>query len=456
MASGVASHAASLGSASSGRGDADISETAASSPQLLLTAEELDLLMRLLSESKIPLEAFAAQFSRTFAKADHFKIASGIYILLSHADLLTPTQRLVGLYLVFSLYESNGQVARMNPFFPLFLHFLRSSPAIGTTAYRERVFAWLLCSHSLTKEYLSLTPDKLLSLLASKRIPDSFSVESLEKEYKDAQLWSTGDSFLTAAVVPFIPLGDRSMINNSTTVKPVEGDVVSDSIMPNFIRPMPPGGEWHDDEVFWINHTLEQPLKWNSQLCVASIKIIELRTLLEKALKNSLSPEEQSRLLRFLESDPDLIHASGLTPDKLPNLVEQSPVIAIECLLSLMSSPRITEYFSVLVDMEMSLHSMEVVNRLTTAVELPTEFVHKYIMNCIASCDTIEDKYTQHRLVRLVCVFLQSLIRNEIINVDKVFLDLQSFCIKYLRVKEAAGLFRLLKTIEKTTPTENP
>ncbi len=95
-----------------------------------------------------------------------------------------------------------------------------------------------------------------------------------------------------------------------------------------------------------------------------------------------------------------------------------------------LDSNDLSPYLDELLKMKMSVHSMEVVNNLAIKVVLPDEFIHLYISVCISKCESMtEDRQLQNRLVRLLCAFIQSLIRNKIIDV-KVSFYFKNFILK--------------------------
>ncbi|KAK6153829.1 hypothetical protein DH2020_013468 [Rehmannia glutinosa] len=270
--------------------------------------------------------------------------------------------------------------------------------------------------------------------------------------------------------------------NRDETVAGLLSTFSLEGLGPQWIRPTPPRLPVMDAELLWLNPDINHELLWDYGMCADTSRGAAVRDLIAKALKGPLVPVQQEQVLVELANDPKLVYHCGLTPKKLPNdifaqdLVENNPMIAVEVLIKLVNSPEISEYFTVLVNMEMSLHSMEVVNRLTTTIELPTEFLHTYISNCISACQGIKVYAEQtcetaassagrrpamgHQGPGFETYQLQLLLMSrglrcwgahgylEFGSFHDIFIEVQAFCIEFSRIREAAGLFRLLKTLE--------
>jgi CCR4-NOT transcription complex subunit 11 len=171
---------------------------------------------------------------------------------------------------------------------------------------------------------------------------------------------------------------------------------------------------------------------------------VEMHRLMMSACERALHPDKMRRALAILKESPGAIFSSGLTPGRLPRVVEHNANLAVQCLLLLISSPSIADYFAALVDMDLSLNSLEMVNQLTAMVEIPEAFLHLYMSNCMSSCVNVRELNLQRHLVRLVCVFVQSLVRNCVVDVRDLHVELSAFCIEFASVPEATALFHLL------------
>ncbi|KAJ7975535.1 CCR4-NOT transcription complex subunit 11 [Quillaja saponaria] len=431
-----------------------------------LSAEESQSLYSLLKEEQRSLDEIVADFNSKIPRHHHFTVCSYLVMLLEDRKMLNSPQRLVAFAILHQAYSS--QKSSSNPF----ISFLLNAACDDEAENFERAFILQLLGsdgsnsgkeflRQSTVDYLKGFDQSLHAFPPLEQLQQQFSHKFHAEPYRcffkdnviknvvpDPDVPSSCDANspefdLQPGAKNKLGSGDRD-----ETVVGLLSNLSLEGLGPQWIRPLPPRLPIQDGELVWLNPDDNHELLWDYGMCVDTSRGAAVRDLIAKALKGALVPAQQEQVLVELANDPKLVYHCGLTPRKLPELVENNPLIAVEILTKLINSPEIAEYFTVLVNMDMSLHSMEVVNRLTTAVELPAEFIHMYITNCISSCVNIKDKYMQNRLVRLVCVFLQSLIRNNIINVKDLFIEVQAFCIEFSRIREAAALFRLLKSLE--------
>lgn len=111
------------------------------------------------------------------------------------------------------------------------------------------------------------------------------------------------------------------------------------------------------------------------------------------------------------------------------------------------------QYLTALVYLPVSFHTLEVVNQLVAKSCFPRQFLFLFIENAIKCCESESNPkeisrnrtaYAQQRLVRLLCMFLKSLLIKNIILASEVAYMVKPFCIPFLTHQGARELYELV------------
>ncbi|KAJ3186776.1 hypothetical protein HK101_009610 [Irineochytrium annulatum] len=219
----------------------------------------------------------------------------------------------------------------------------------------------------------------------------------------------------------------------------------------------------------------------------------EALQLLDLARSQSLTSGEVRKVVKELEANPSILGGMRLDPDELKDLVESNPGLSLEIIGRLLGTKKGDGYLDMLLNLPVTLHTLELVNDLVEALPpdgeapfdpsptsaaaasgdtestnrpdhaqqqqqqparsrgtLRRDFIRAYVSRAVESCDRIRDASMQGRQVRLVCAFVQSLIRKggAAVEVGTLEVEVQAFCLQFSRVAEAAALFRVIKQME--------
>ena len=121
--------------------------------------------------------------------------------------------------------------------------------------------------------------------------------------------------------------------------------------------------------------------------------------------------------MKIIKNDTELVLHVGMAPNKLAELITHNDEVAYQLLVCMTHTTQIHRYYEALHDMKLNSNSLEVFSKISSAVELPPEYIQVYLNKQMNECrNSQEQKGVKQRMVRVVSLFLQSLIKAKIIN----------------------------------------
>lgn len=125
------------------------------------------------------------------------------------------------------------------------------------------------------------------------------------------------------------------------------------------------------------------------------------------------------------------------SPENLYKLIESNTKFASEIYLRISKAEFFKDYLEVFLTKSSSVYSLEVMNRIIQFVELPREFIFKFIQNLILSKKPDKQK---NRSVRIIAIFILNLIENDHFSFEEIPDFLDEFLKENAKEKEVESL----------------
>uniref|UniRef100_A0A915BEZ5 CCR4-NOT transcription complex subunit 11 n=2 Tax=Parascaris univalens TaxID=6257 RepID=A0A915BEZ5_PARUN len=180
--------------------------------------------------------------------------------------------------------------------------------------------------------------------------------------------------------------------------------------------------------------------------------------LMKKSLVSVIARTEAQRLSEAIAADASIAEVVDIPISQYPKFIDDNPIVAAAVIVRRVNknASELEGFFDLLLSMNLSVQGMEVVNKLCTQIAFPQDYLNAYILMCVQRCeDPTQSTFAQCRQVRMVCVFLSSLIRNGNWDVHPLSVELQSFVLKFNHVREAVSLYQAILVALQPPETAN-
>ncbi|CAD8200758.1 unnamed protein product [Paramecium pentaurelia] len=203
-----------------------------------------------------------------------------------------------------------------------------------------------------------------------------------------------------------------------------------------FMRPIPT--IYHHQSFDYIQLDLTHQNIWDYNVSPQ----IKFRHLLCQAQCTKLQQGDHQMILNLFKPE------YKIDWNQFKLLVEQNPQLVSDLMKKLyLIGVNANEYLEYLIQIKISIQTLELVNQLSKSICLPDQFLNMFITKCIVNCEEFKINQPQQlaRQVRLVSVFIRTLIKQKTFDPKKIFVELQGFCLEFSSILEATQLFKTIK-----------